>query len=142
MKPGAMLEAINELSQERGLDKESVIEAIEDAIVGAAYRKYKDLKNIEARFDLNTGEFKLMHFKVVVEKLTDPKNEITQEEILKLDPLAECGDEVEYEIDAKEFSGVIAQTARQLIFQKIGEAERESVLEKYETKKGDRKSVV
>ena len=137
MKPGSVLEAIVELSHERGLEQESIIEAIEDAIVGAAYRKYKNFKTIEASFNRQTGELDLMHYKVVVEYVEDPDNEISIEAVKKLDPLAECGDEVEYEIDAQEFSKVIAQTARQLIFQKIREAERESILDKYTDKKGE-----
>ena len=137
MKPGELLDAINELSQERGLDQESIIEAIEDAIDGAAYRKYKNYRNIEATFNQETGEIDLMHYKVVVEDVEDPDNEILLEEVAKFDPLAECGDEVEYEIDALEFSNVIAQTARQLIFQKIREAERESVAQKYRERRGE-----
>ncbi|MCP4754008.1 MAG: transcription termination factor NusA [Proteobacteria bacterium] len=137
MKPGGLLEAIVELSHERGLEQESIIEAIEDAIVGAAYRKYKNYKNIEAALNLQTGEIDLMHYKVVVENVQDHDNEISMDEVVKLDPAAECGDEVEYEIDSKEFAPVIAQTARQLIFQKIREAERESVMEKYSEKKGE-----
>jgi len=137
MKPGELLDAINELSQERGLDQESIIEAIEDAIVGAAYRKYKNYKNIEATFNQETGEIDLMHYKVVVDEVEDADNEILLEEVAKFDPQAECGDEVEYEIDALEFSNVIAQTARQLIFQKIREAERESVAQKYLDRRGE-----
>ena len=137
MKPGGLLEAITELSHERGLDPEAIIEAIEDAIVGAAYRKYKNFKNIEAALNLQTGEIDLMHYKVVVDQVKDTDNEILLDEVIKLDPLAETGDEVEYEIDSKEFKNVIAQTARQLIFQKIREAERESVIEKYAEKKGE-----
>lgn len=137
MKAGSILEAIVELAHERGLEQDAIIEAIEDAIVGAAYRKYKNYRTIEASFDKQTGEIDLLHYKVVVERVEDPDNEISLESVRKLDPLAECGDEVEYEIDASEFSKVIAQTARQLIFQKIREAERESVLDKYSDKKGE-----
>jgi len=137
MKPGGLLEAIMELSHERGLDQDAIVEAIEDAIVGAAYRKYKNYKNIEAELNLQTGEIDLMHYKVVVDEVQDPDNEILLDEVIKLDPLAESGDEVEYEIDSNEFKSVIAQTARQLIFQKIREAERESVIEKYAEKKGE-----
>jgi len=137
MKPGGLMEAIIELSHERGLEQESIIEAVEDAIVGAAYRKYKNYKNIEATFNQQTGEIDLLHYKVVVDQVEDPDNEILLEEVIKLDPLAECGDEVEYEIDSREFKNVIAQTARQLIFQKIREAERESVIERYQEKKGE-----
>lgn len=137
MKPGGLLEAIIELSHERGLDQEAIIEAIEDAIVGAAYKKYKNYKNIEAELNPQTGDIDLMHYKVVVDHVEDSDNEILLDEVQKFDPQAECGDEVEYEIDSNEFKNVIAQTARQLIFQKIREAERESVIEKYAEKKGE-----
>lgn len=137
MKPGGLLEAIVELSHERGLEQEAIIEAIEDAIIGAAYRKYKNYKNIDATFNLQTGNIDLLHYKTVVEELRDDENEISLAEAQSLDPLAECGDEVEYEIDSTEFVNVIAQTARQLIFQKINEAERESVSEKYSEKVGE-----
>ena len=134
MKSSGLLEAIAELSQERGLEQSTIIEAIGDAIVGAAYRKYKNFKNIEAIFNEESGQFDLMHYKVVVEKINDADNEILIADAHELDPLAECGDEVEYEIDSKEFSGVIAQTARQLLFQKINEIERQTVFEKYQEK--------
>lgn len=137
MKPGGLLEAIVELSHERGLEQESIIEAIEDAIIGAAYRKYKNYKNIDATFNLQTGKIDLLHYKTVVEYIQDDENEISLSEAKKLDPLAECGDEVEYEIDSSEFVNVIAQTARQLIFQKINEAERESISSKYSEKIGE-----
>lgn len=134
MKSAGLLDAIVELSQERGLDQDAIIEAIEDAIVGAAYRKYKDYRTIEAVLNRQTGSIELMYYRTVVEVLKDPDNEILMEEAHKMDPLAECGDEVEYEIDSSEFAGVIAQTARQLIFQKIKEAERDHVMEKYQDK--------
>ncbi|PCI27197.1 MAG: transcription termination/antitermination protein NusA [SAR324 cluster bacterium] len=137
MKPSGLLEAIVELSQERGLDQDAIIEALEDAIVGAAYRKYKEYKSIEAVLNRQTGKIELMHYRIVVEDLVDPHNQISLSEVRRLDPLAECGDEVEYEIDSREFAGVIAQTARQLIFQKIREAEREAVSEKYREKIGE-----
>ena len=115
MKARGLLEALAELSQERGLEQDAIVEAIEDAIVGAAYRKYKNYKNIEAILNPQTGKFDLMHYKIVVDSIEDPDNEITIDEAHELDPLAECGDEVEYEIDSNEFASVIAQTARQLI---------------------------
>jgi len=138
MKSNAgLIEAIAELSQERGLDQDVVIEAIEDAIVGAAYKKYKDHKNIEAVLDKKTGDVELMYFKTVAESVDDPHNQISLEDVRKFDPEAEAGDEVEFEIDATQFQGVIAQTARQLIFQKINEAERESIVDKYREKVGE-----
>jgi len=132
-----LIEAIVELSHERGLDQDIIIEAIEDAIVGAAYKKYKEYRNIEAVLDKKTGGVELMYFKTVAESIQDSHNQISLDEVRKFDPEAEPGDEVEFEIDATQFQGVIAQTARQLIFQKINEAERESIVEKYREKVGE-----
>lgn len=137
MKPAGLLEAISELSHDKGLDQDIVIEALEDAIVAAAYRKYKDYRNIDAIINKKSGTIELMHFKTVVEEVTDPDNQISLKVIQELDPDTEIGDEVEYEIDIEEFRNVIAQTARQLVFQKIREVERESIIEKYSDKKGD-----
>ncbi len=137
MKQGALLEAIIELSHERGLDQDVIIEALEDAIVGAAYKKYKNYRNIEAQLNKQSGALELMHFKTVVAELTDMDNQILLEDVLEFDPDAEVGDEVEYPIDVTEFASVIAQTSRQLVFQKINEAEREMVLEKYKDKIGE-----
>jgi len=131
------MEAIVELSHERGLEQDVIIEALEDAIVGAAYKKYKNYRNIEAQINRSSGQIELMHFKTVVEELEDPDNEILLSDIKQFDPDAELGDEVEYPIEVEQFAGVIAQTARQLVFQKINEAEREMVLEKYQEKVGE-----
>ncbi|MGK0288831.1 MAG: N utilization substance protein A [bacterium] len=136
MKNSGLMEAIIELSQEKGLDPDVVIETLEDAVVAAAYRKYKDYRNIEASVNRKTGEIELMRYSVVVEVLKDSYNEILLEEVRKIDPHAEIGDEVEYGIDSKAFEPIIAQTTRQLLFQKIREVERESVLEKFVEKKG------
>ena len=73
----------------------------------------------------------VFRYKRVAEEVTDAENEIPLDEARKLDSLAEPGDEVEYEIDNQELSRVIAQTARQLIFQKIREAERETIYENF-----------
>src|SRR3989339_478080 len=137
MKQSALMEAIVELSHERGLEQDVIIEALEDAIVGAAYKKYKNYRNIEAQINRSSGQIELMHFKTVVEELEDPDNEILLSDIKQFDPDAELGDEVEYPIEVEQFAGVIAQTARQLVFQKINEAEREMVLEKYQEKVGE-----
>jgi len=137
MKQSALMEAILELSHERGLDQEVIIEALEDALVGAAYKKYKNYRNIEAMLNQQSGEIELMHFKTVVDEVDDSDNQIHLNDVLEFDPNAELGDELEYPIDVNDFIEVIAQTSRQLVFQKINEAEREMVLEKYKDKIGE-----
>lgn len=137
MKSVGLLEAIIEISHERGLDQDTVVDAVKEAIAAAAERKYKQYNNIEASFNRKTGGIELMHYRVVVDHVTDPDNEIHLDEVRKLDPLAELGDEVEYEIVSSEFTKKIAQTARQLIFQKIREVERDMIVNKFAAKKGE-----
>lgn len=137
MKPGSLMDAIVEISHERGLDQDSVISALEEAILTAAKRKYRQYISLEASLNRKNGDIELMYTREVVDEVYDSENEISLEDIQQIDPEAEIGDEVEYIIDSKDFVDVIAQTARQLLFQKIREIERETILKKFSDKKGE-----
>ena len=132
-----LIEAIGDIAREKGINKDRLVEVIQEAIAGAAKRKYKNYQDIEARINLGSGELEVYRFKTVAELCEDPDNEITLEEARKLDPQAEPGDEVEYEIDNQDLNRVIAQTARQMIFQKIREAERETIFENFKDRVGE-----
>ena len=133
----SIIEAIGDIARDKGIDRDRLIEVIQEAVTAAAKRKYKDYEDIEARINPGSGELEVFRYKTVTENLLDPDNEIPLEEARRLDSLAEPGDEVEYEIDNQELSRVIAQTARQLIFQKIREAERETIFENFKDRKGE-----
>ncbi len=137
MNPSELMEAINAISHEKGLDQATVIETIEDALVGAAYKKYKQYKDIEAQINPKQGTLDLVHYKQVVEKVLDSDNEISLHEARTIDNEVEIGDDMEYVIDIAEFTKVIAQTTRQLIFQKINEKEKEVIYKKYINKKSE-----
>ena len=132
-----IIEAIGDIAREKGIPRERLVAVIQDAVTMAAKRKFKQFEDIEARISESTGELEVYRYKTVAEEVTDPDNEIGLAEARKLDSLAEAGDEVEYEIDNKELSRVIAQTARQLIFQKIREAERETIYENFKDRIGE-----
>ena len=132
-----ILEAIGDIAREKGIPRERLVAVIQEAVTMAAKRKFKQFEDIEARISESTGELEVYRYKIVAEEVTDPDNEIGLAEARKLDSLAESGDEVEYEIDNKELSRVIAQTARQLIFQKIREAERETIYETFKDRVGE-----
>ena len=132
-----ILEAIGDIARDKGIDRNRLVEVIQEAVTAAAKRKYKHFEDIEARLNTDSGELEVFRYKTVAEVVDDPENQIPIQEARKLDSLAEPGDEVEYEIDNKELSRVIAQTARQLIFQKIREAERETIYEKFKDRIGD-----
>ena len=132
-----VLEAIGDIARDKGIEKDRLIEVIQEAITAAAKRKFKGFEDIETRLNVKSGDIEVFRYKTVREELQDPDNEISLEEARKLDSLAEPGDEVEYEIENQELSRVIAQTARQLIFQKIREAERETIYENFKDRKGE-----
>ena len=131
------MEAIGDIAREKGIAQDKLVSVIQEAVTMAAKRKFKQFEDIEARINDSTGELEVFRYKTVAELPEDPENQISLEEAKKLDTLAEPGDEVEYEIDSKEVSRVIAQTARQLIFQKIREAERETIYETFKDRVGE-----
>ena len=130
-----LLEIINDVSKEKGLDKEVLIQLVEESIVHAVKRKLP-YEAVEGRIHPKTGQIEMFHYKVVVEFVEDAYNEISLEEVRKVDPDAILDDEVEYEISPKEFSR-IAHSARQIIFSSIREAEREMVVNTFEKKVGE-----
>src|SRR5690349_14157366 len=132
-----ILEAIGDIAREKGINRDKLVAVIQEAVTAAAKRKFKSFADIEARLNPKTGELEVFRYKKVTDGGTDLDNEIPLDEARKLDSLAEPGDEVEYEIDNQELSRVIAQTARQMIFQKIREAERETIFENFKDRKGE-----
>ena len=98
----SIIEAIGDIARDKGIDRDRLIEVIQEAVTAAAKRKYKDYEDIEARINPGSGELEVFRYKTVTENLLDPDNEIPLEEARRLDSLAEPGDEVEYEIDNQE----------------------------------------
>ena len=132
-----LIDALGDIARDKGIPKARLVEVIQEAVAAAAKRKYKQYEEIEARINMDSGELEVFRYKTVTDELTDPENQISLDVARKLDSLAEPGDEVEYEIDNQELSRVIAQTARQMIFQKIREAERETIFENFKDRIGE-----
>lgn len=131
-----LMDVIYELSKEKGIDREELIKIVEEAIIAAARKKLTKYHTIEAELNQKTGQIELFQYKRVSQFPTDPENEILLEEAQAMDESAEEGDEVEYEIEQKEFLR-IAQSARQLIFKRIKEAEREMIFNRFSERKGE-----
>lgn len=131
------ISAIEQICEEKGISKEMVLEAIEAAIV-AAYKKDFGDKEQEVRAELNhdTGEATVFVTKEVVEKVKDPMIELSVSEAKKLQKDAKLGDMIEVKEDNKEFGRVAAQTAKQVIVQRIREAERDVVFSEFSDKEG------
>jgi N utilization substance protein A len=131
------LSAIEQICEEKGISKDMVLEAIEAAII-AAYKKDFGDKEQEVRVELNpdNGEGTIFVTKEVVESVEDPMIQITLSDAKKVKKDAEMGDMVEIKEDNKDFGRVAAQTAKQVIVQRIREAERDVVFSEFSDKEG------
>ncbi|MCX5895871.1 MAG: transcription termination factor NusA [Proteobacteria bacterium] len=128
---------IDELRKEKGIDREVVIKALEEALLKVAKNKYGHNLAIEACYNEELGEVELFQFKTVVEHVVTRGKEVTLEEAKKIDPEAEMGDSLGIKMDTSLFGRIAAQTAKQVIVQSIREAERENVYIEFKDKKGD-----
>jgi N utilization substance protein A len=118
--------AMNQLCAERKLSREVVLEAVEAALISAYKRNFGGATNIEVNFDPNSGEVSVYAIKDVVEDVQDPKSEILLANALQIDPEAEVGETVSIESTPRNFGRIAAQTAKQVILQRIREAERDA----------------
>ncbi len=132
-----LIRAINQISAEKELSKQVILEAIEAALVSAYRRNFGSANNVTARIDPDTGEMHVLAEKTVVEKVTDPKTEITLQEARRADPTAEVGGIVVVDSTPADFGRIAAQTAKQVILQRIKEAERETVYQYFEERTGE-----
>lgn len=128
---------IEQVGKEEGIDKSILIEAIEDAMLTVARKHYGFHRDIEARLNLDTGEIELHEFKTVIDELFDDEIEISVEEARKLDPEAQSGDSIGFKMDATELGRIAAQTAKQVIIQKVREAKKDIVFKEYSNRKGE-----
>lgn len=128
---------IEQVGKDKGLDKAILIDALESAMVKAAEKKHGPNKIIEAHFNEEAGEIELFQFKTVVEHITNPDQEVSLAEANKIDPEAVVGDDLGIKLDTAEFGRIAAQTAKQIIIQKMREAERNIVYNEYINKKGE-----
>jgi N utilization substance protein A len=140
------ISAINQIAAERGIEKEEIFTALESAIL-VAYKKEKfsgeereeeELgSNLSVELDRETGEFKLIGTKEVVKEVKDNDMEISIEEAEMISPSVEVGDSVQIEMPTEDFGRIAAQTAKQVILQKIRESEKEAVISEYSDKVGE-----
>ena len=128
---------IDQVGKDKGIDKYILIEALETALLKAAEKRFGPTKVIEAHYQEELGEIELFLFKTVVEEVTDPDTEINADAAMELDPEAILGDSIGVKLDSKEFGRIDAQTAKQIIIQKVREAERNIVYNEYSSKRGE-----
>jgi len=132
-----LIAVIDQIGREKGIDKAKVIGAVEAALQTAAKKRFGQGENIQVEIDSKTGEINVISVKRIVESVTNPKAEISLQEAQRVDSGAEVGDEIGSVIEMDELGRIAAQTAKQVIFQKVREAEWEAVQKEYATRQGD-----
>lgn len=118
------MEALDVLENDKGIDKEIVLEAIEAALISAYKRNFNQAQNVRVDVNRDTGSIHVFARKEVVEEVFDPRLEISQEEAQAISPSYELDDVVEMEVTPKNFGRIAAQTAKQVVTQRVREAER------------------
>ena len=125
------LNALDEIEKERGIGKEMLIEAIEAALVAAYKRNYGGTQNVRVTISRESGEINVFNQRNVVEEVTDPETEVSLEEAKLISTRLQPGDVMEREVSTADFGRIAAQTAKQVIVQRIREAERGVIFDEY-----------
>ncbi len=129
--------ALEELEKEKGIKKEYLLESIETALVTAYKRNFDALENVKVVMDSKTGATHVYAIKEVMKKANDEDTEISVKEAQKINPDLGEGDTVEIEIVPRDFGRIAAQTAKQVIIQKLREAERDIIYNEFNDRKGE-----
>ena len=132
-----LISALDELEEERGIEKKYLLESIETALVIAYKKNFDAVENVKVVMEEKTGEIHVYSQKTVVENLEDNLLEITLDEARNYDKKAAVGDIINIELIPKDFGRIAAQTAKQVIMQKIREIERNLVFNEYNDRKGE-----
>ncbi len=128
---------VEQVSRDKGIDRQILIEALEEALRSAARKKFGARIDIEAHFNDESGEIEVFQFKEVVADIEDPDLQITIEEGRQLDPDCEVGDSLGTKMDTATFGRIAAQSAKQVIIQKLKDAERDAVYANFIERKGE-----
>ncbi len=132
-----LFQTIDQISREKGIDSQVVIDAIEDAIVAASRKYFKTNEELRSRINPETGEIEVFGVKKVVDTVEDETREISLEEAQALRDGVQVDDELEFQKPTEGLGRIAAQMAKQVIFQKVREAERESVYAEYHEHVGE-----
>ena len=132
-----LISVIEQISREKGINSDTIISAVKSALQVAAKKCFGASDNIQVEIDPKSGEIQVILIKKIVEEVTNPKEEISLEEAKKIDAEAELGDEIGALIEVGDFGRIAAQTAKQVIFQKVREAEWDTVYKDFINRQGD-----
>ena len=129
--------ALEELEKEKGIKKEELLDSIRTALITAYKRNFDALENVDVKMDEQTGATHVYSIKEVMENANDPALEISLEDARKINKELKIGDTVEVEIVPRDFGRIAAQTAKQVIIQKLRETERNMIFNEYNERKGE-----
>jgi len=132
-----LYQTIDQLSREKGIDPQIIISAVEDAILAATRKYYKSTEDLQSHFNKESGAIEVYAVKKVVEQVVDPDHEMSLAEARKRDPEAALDSEQKIPKDTNVLGRIAAQTAKQVIFQKVREAERDTVFAEYNNRVGE-----
>ena len=131
------LNAVDTLEKEKHIDKDIIFEAMELALQSAYKKNFNSLSNVKVNINRDTGDIKIYSYKTVVKEVEDPEVEISLDDALKIDKTLKLEDTIDEEVTPEDFGRVAASTAKQVIVQKIREAERNSLNEEFKDKEGE-----
>ncbi|MFO7576194.1 MAG: transcription termination factor NusA [Pelovirga sp.] len=134
---GNLNHIIDQVVKDKGIDRNVLIEALESAVLSAANKKFRNTRDLEAHYNQEIGEVEVFEFVTVVDEVTDSYKEIDINEAREVDPEVEVGDSLGMMLEAGSFSRIAAQTAKQVIIQKVREAEREGIYLEFKDRIGE-----
>src|SRR4249920_3410679 len=137
MATSQLRQQIDQISREKNINPEVIIAAIEDAILTASKKYYKNNEDLRARFNDDNGQIEVFAVKQIVELVENDEVQIALAEAQKIIPEAEVGQEIEFPKPTDILGRIAAQTAKQVIFQKVREAERDNVFAEYSGRSGE-----
>jgi len=129
--------AIDQISKDRGIDRDLLVDTLEEAVRSSVARKYGDHLDFEVGYNEEQGEIEVYQFKVVAEEVEDPDAEITLEEARAIDPNVQIDDEMGFKLKIEDLGRIAAQSAKQVIIQRMRDAEQEIIYEEYKDRKGE-----
>ena len=131
-----VLEALSQIAREKNVDRDLVVQTLVEALISAAKRRYGNTDNFEVKIDSASGQMEVVARKIVVEEINEPSMEITLPEALELDAEAQLGSEVVERLDFTDFGRNAIQTAKQILIQRVREAEREYIYTQFSGRSG------
>lgn len=132
-----LLRTIEQVSRDKGIDAKILIEALEEAVRSAVKKKFGLEYELEVSFNMEIGEIEVFEFKEVVDEVTDERIQVSLEQARELDPESEIGDSLGMKMDTDALGRIAAQSAKQVIMQRLREAERDAVYGEFKDRKGE-----